>query len=478
MRTLRPRTALALLAPGCLLLLASAPVTTAKAAVPTTVDSYGGNAFASAVHVIVGSNNDTNFSQGAIGNRYPLTQVSQDVAPASQATASLNDLGPLVQTVAGTDCGAPPPWPLPPPFPNPVSGHYCLETIRENAPYARAQYPNPPGVPDQSVTGPGGAGLFGLPAVPPGLTSAVGTATAHAAELSAKADGVYNGTAPVAQVAISNASAHSETKLAADGTLTVTTHSTVASACFGNCDVSNYLVVTHLDVVTKVTAVAGKALTTATVIPGQIMYCIQSSSCQPVQVDSGGVTVGLPVAPPSPPPAPSGVPPFPGLGQQQGVSLPGLGGSGDSTFFHLRTVAPNQQNNNGIGTVDALGLDIAVTQPGKGDSGVPNSTVEYILGEGHADGFSIAAVPFNDVSSPISSVLAAHLGGYSATAPLSGGGSSNHTRTIRTRSPSLGLAGAFRPPFTYLFYGWEASVLAAAGSLIWARRRKLDEDAE
>ena len=99
---------------GVLLLAASV-----MAEVPASVDSYGGNAFSSAVHVIVGSNNDPNFSNGAIGNRYPLAEAGQDISPASTATASIDDYGPLVSTVLGNDCNAPPPSPLPAPSPQP-----------------------------------------------------------------------------------------------------------------------------------------------------------------------------------------------------------------------------------------------------------------------------------------------------------------------------------------------------------------------
>jgi hypothetical protein len=473
---------LALLAPGCGLLVASTQVTTAMAAVPTTVDSYGANGFASAVHVVINTNNDPNFSQGAIGNRYPLTQVSQDVAPAAQALASLNDVGPLVLTVAGNDCNGPPPYPLPqgpppPPIPDPNAGkqpgNYCLETIRENAPYAHAQYPHPPGVGDASVTGPGGQGLFGTPPIPQNVVDAVGIANAHAEELKAHADGAYGGPAPIpGAVAVTNAVSQSDSGLATDGTLTVTTHARVGSACFGDCVKKvNYLVVNNVDVVTTVVALNGKAHPNATVIVGQVLYCATEATCQPVQVDSNGVTVGG-FVPATAPPAP-----LPGLGGPLQVPVQGVGGSGDLTVFHLRTVNPNQHTNNGIGSVDALGLDVAVSQPGNGGAGIPNTSVEYILGEGHSDGFSVASVPFTETSTPVSA-LTAHLGAVPSYQPVSGAGGSNHTRTIRTRSPSLGLAGAFRPPFTYLFYGWEASVLAAAGSLIWARRRKLDEDAE
>src|SRR2546427_9559276 len=93
----------------------------ALADVPASVDSYGGNSAAAGVHAIAGSNNDPNFQNGAVGNRYPLAQANQDVSPATQAVASVSDVGPLVLTVAGNDCNAPPPNPIPNPNPSPES---------------------------------------------------------------------------------------------------------------------------------------------------------------------------------------------------------------------------------------------------------------------------------------------------------------------------------------------------------------------
>src|SRR5258708_30747947 len=442
-----------------LLLLAA----TVMAEGPARVDSYGGNAFASGVHVIVGSNNDPNFPNGAIGNRYPLAQAGQDISPASSATASIDDYGPLVSTVLGNDCNAPPPSPIPPSSPQP-SPNYCLEQVRSAVPYARAQFPHPPGAGDQTVNGPGNSSTTSLPAT--------GTATAHAEELAAHADGVYTGSPDGAT--FTNATAHSATGVASDGSITVTTPSHVGSACFGSCGVSNWLQGTNTGVTTIVTAVNGKPVPRAVVAPGRVEFCQAPGNCQSVQLDNTGVTVGG-VTPPAPPPPVPGIP--------TSVPVPGTGASAETPLFKVRTINPIKSVNGSTGSIDALGLDIEVMQPGNSGSGVPDSQVEFILGEGHADGFSLASLGIGDTGitalsgggdtgALLGSIVGDNPGGSAAGVTLP---AIKHTVI---RPGGLALAGALRPPFIPWFYAWEASALAAAASMVWARRSRLREIAE
>jgi hypothetical protein len=410
------------------------------AAVPATVDSYGGNAFAAGVHVIIGSNNDPNFDKGAIGNRYPLAESGQDISPASAATASVDDYGPLVSTVAGTDCnnGTPPP-------------NYCLEFVRTEAPYARAQYPNPPGKGTDQVQGPHDSGS--------------GTASAHAEELKANADGAYTGTPGPTQT-VSNATAHSETSLAASGQITVMTHAHIGSACFGACGIGNYVQVTNTDVVTTVTAIAGKPTPTAVVSPGQVQYCATAATCKGVAVDNNGVTVG-----------------------PESLPIPGLGAAAAATVFRIRTVSPQKSTNGGTGSVDAIGLDIGATTPGDATHGVPDTTQDYIVGEGHSDGFSVAPLSgtggfdlsnngspsTGPVTSAINDVVGGGAGSSSGGTP---GTAPVKKPTTPTGRPAATLAQALRPPFILWFYVWEASALAGAAAIVWSRRRRLRQLAE
>jgi hypothetical protein len=349
---------------------------TVIAEVPASVDSYGSSAFASGIHVIAGSNNDPNFSHGAIGNRYPLAQAGQDISPASAASASINDYGPLVSTVLGNACNAPPPSPLPQPSP-PPSPDYCLEPIRAALPYANAQYPHPPGVGDASTNGPNG--------------SNIGTASAHAEELAARADGAYAGSPTV-----------------------------------------------------------------------------------------GGLPA--PTPPPPPPGAPVTVP-----GVPSNVPVPGLGGSAQSPFFKIRTIDPKKVVTGSTGSVDAFGLDVEVMQPGNQEAGIPDAQVEFIIGEGHAEGFSLASLGLGGgsldlgngadfgpgVSGIVSEIAGSNPEGSSANVSLP---KIRHTKT--GNAGGLALAGALRPPFILWFYAWEASALAAAAAMVWARRQHLRELAE
>jgi hypothetical protein len=123
-------------------------------------------------------------------------------------------------------------------------------------------------------------------------------------------------------------------------------------------------------------------------------------------------------------------------------------------------------------------------QPGNSGSGVPDSQVEFILGEGHADGFSLASLGLGDAgitdlsgsggdtAGLLGGIVGDNLNGSSATVALP---VIKHTIV---RPGSLGLAGALRPPFIPWFYAWEASALAAAAAMVWARRSHLRELAE
>jgi hypothetical protein len=436
---------------------------TVMAEVPATVDSYGGNAFAAGIHVIAGSNNDPNFSQGAIGNRYPLAQAGQDISPASAAQASLTDYGPLVATQLGMDCNAGPPSPVPP-LPGPKKPpNYCLEQVRADLPYANAQFPHPPGVGDQTITG-----VQGIP---------LGSASAHAGELAASADSAYAGV-PAAFVTVSNVTAHSETSVAKDGSITVKTHSHVGSICIGTCNVADWLTVSNTVVDTVVTALNGRSLPSAVVSPGRVEFCQLPGKCNSVQVSNEGVTIGGGIN------LPKGVPSLPST-----VSIPGLGGNAATALFKIRTIDPLKVVNGTTGSVDAFGLDVEIMQPGNAAAGVPDAQVEFIIGEGHADGFSLASLGGTNGITDLTSLGGGDLGG-GVTGIIgdivggNNGGSSAGTALPRVRHTTTGnaggiaLAGALRPPFILWFYAWEASALAAAAAMVWARRRRLSDAIE
>ena len=273
-----------------MMLLASAGV----AVVPPTVDSYGGNAFAAGVHAIVGSNNDPNFSNGAVGNRYPLTSADQDISPASAATASIDDYGPLVATVAGNDCNNPPPSPLPPQEPQ-AFAELMPRGHTNQAPYAPRPVPHiPRALATEPVSGPHSSGS--------------GTATAHAEELKAHSDGSVHGTAGCLHGDLERDRAqrdcgggkwddHRQDPLA---------RGLRVLRCLrgGGLPAGE-----QYRRQTIVTAGSGKAKPDATVSPGNVQFCLTPANCQPVALNNNGVTVGPAGCPDSPASAGTGAPP-------------------------------------------------------------------------------------------------------------------------------------------------------------------------
>ena len=145
--------------------------------------------------------------------------------------------------------------------------------------------------------------------------------------------------------------------------------------------------------------------------------------------------------------------------------------------------------NGGTGSVDALGLDIEVMQPGNPDHGVPDSQVEYILGEGHADGFASAPLAIiggavdltGGAGSLDSGPVAGVINDIAGANPGGGGAGTTGTSPVKRPTGTGGvgngsrLLGVLAPNFLLWFYLWEASSLLAAAVLVWARRRRLKE---
>jgi hypothetical protein len=425
--------------------------TTGSAEVPTSIDAYGGSAYASAIHVTVGTNAFPNFAGGAVDNRYPLVLVAQDVSPASQASSSVDDYGPLGATLITTDCSKPP---APLPNPNPKAPpNYCLAGVRDIAPYSRAQFPNPPGKPDDRTVFPPATSN-----VPAALVGQIGFATAHAEELKADAFGQYSGlgneaTAP----AVQNLTAEAHTKVLPDGTLDVTTHSHVARAIFaGVLDISN------VDVVTEVKSLGGKAVVTESISPGVVK--VNGST---IKVDDHGVTIPNPQQPTG------------------NVNAPATGGAqlGTPSFF-IRTLHPNQLVNGNHGTVNAVGLEVTVMNEGLPSKGIESSSATYDLGEGGADGFATPAslIPeINSNSGLVAGAVQDVLGsssypGYTGSAPST---LTTRTKVVPGKNRRLVAASVLaRLPLPWLFYIWEVVVFAAAATSVYSRRRRLAEDLE
>jgi hypothetical protein len=424
---------------------------TALAQVPSNIGSYVSYGYGTGVHSITGTSAFPNFQNGAVNNHYPLAQVQQDASPSSAARATFADTGPLGATAGSQynqSCGAGNPPPPPSACQNP----------NNQVPYANSNYPGGP----SSAQVDGCGGQSNCPA---------SRGQSDASELAANASGVYagGGTQP-----FSGAAGESHTLVTADGTLIVTTHSEVQNFALGTLSVSK------VAVDTIATATNRSATADAHVVVGSV-----TANGQPIAVTDQGVTVQQtsPVpcsAVPSPPagspaggssggssggplPTPPAAPSPPVLPAAYAGCVPGI----DATFVKMWTVSPTKTVSGTHGTASASGLHILVTHPTPGP-GVPQQTVEYILGEGYADastGTGGGGFPGFDFG----------FGGDFGFNPLgldSGGAGIG-------ANPAANIAHTFLNhrwwPLVLLFLTLEALVLASAAAWVWARNTPVDE---
>jgi len=406
---------------------------TASATIPTNVAVYGGSSSAAGVYVIEKTTSFSSFGDGAVNNRYPLAAVGQESAPASHAVASPADYGPLTGTVLASD----PPQPL---CPNPLPGGPACIVIPfppHQAPpstYANAQYPNPPGKGEDHYTS-GGSDQ----------------ANAAATELSANANGTYGGS-PGAPFNNSTAEAH--TIVNPDGSIHTFSHSHVGTASFGA------FVIRNVDVVTDVVSAGGVGHAKAVVNPG----VIDKGDGKPQAITPGGqgTTFTVPGAPGTPP-----------------------------ITVRVYAVSPENATKGDIGSICATGTQVEVDQPVA--PGVPSHDTKYILGDGCSEGFVEVAVATAAGSAPVAvidssgNITGDAGGGAPSTTTTSFGNpgvSSGFTGAIpstiikagraaaaKTNHRRLALvAGRIPLPWAAIFFLWEALVLGAAASLVWARQ--------
>jgi len=420
----------------------------ATADVPATVDAYAGIAYAAGVHAIYYNGSVTSdLPNGAADNRYPMTSVFQDASPASTARASTEDGGAGLATL------------------------YALGKIPYQFPYASAQYPPIPSAPADSVCNSSGGGGIATqtqnaaqqqPNKQNNQQCQSGTAEAKAHELNADATGTYSGSFNTAAPTIQNATAESHTIVNPDGSEVVKTHSHVSDASFaGLLDVKN------TDVVTTVTSADNVGKATDTVAPGTVTFAPPGQQPQPVQVTDKGVTLG-PVSVPT-----SGL---------------GTGSSVSSVTFKVFTVEPETSHSGARATIIATGTHVVVSQTciaGNCGTVYPNR-VEYIFGEGEADGFAIPAQPPAAATTDLSLFPGGNSLGYVgqpasttttyvppaavASVPSAIVTPPKRTTPRRASIPRVNLASFNRPNLALLFFAWEALLLATAGTIVWQRR--------
>jgi hypothetical protein len=414
-----------------------------EAAPPATVDVWGGNASAAGVHEVGYTAAFPNFTTGAVDNHYPLAVAGQDAAPSSHAAASNADYGPFAATVFAGD----PPGICP--------GPACPPHNPPPAVYARASFPGPTHDSTYSAHSQGAC-----------TASSQDCSEAHAQELQASSAGTYSGDgAPTQQgtAVFKNATADTKTILMADGSTHVHTHSHVGTATFGG---DSGLVIKDVDVTCDVVSVGGVAKVTETIRPGSATL-----AGQPVDVTDHPTTVTTPAGPQTITP--------PGGTQ---VVTPAL-------TIQVFTVQPVSHTNGNRGDVYATGTHVVVSTAGATVGGVPANRTEYILGEAYADGYVTPALPPPAVTADLSSFPGGNdLSNSSSTTTttttiVSGPSTVTAPSTIiskpalrATKKARVALAGVVRPNLALPFFLWEALVLAAASSIVWARRRKNEDE--
>ncbi|HET7420548.1 MAG TPA: hypothetical protein VFL27_09225 [Candidatus Dormibacteraeota bacterium] len=410
----------------------------ALADVPSSYTSYG---YATGVHAIGSSDAFPNFQNGAVNNRYPMAEVSQDASPSSAATATYSDSGPAAATAGSQynqSCSGSGSTPPPP---------QMCENPNNSVPYARATSPGPSHGHVDACNGCGQGS----------------SADADAGELTATSSAFYagGGTQP-----FTGASGRSVTVVDSGGTLTVTTHSEVDSFTLGTVHVSKITV----DVTASSSMSGGGG--DAHITGGQV-----TANGQPVAVGDQGVTIAdktvspcppaLPAPPVNPPalPTPGGLPTLPPVGRGAGA-VAACTPAADLTYIQIFTVAPQKSVDQGHVTIWATGLHVKVTHPSPGP-GVPTQTAEYVLGEGFADlqvGSGGAAFGFGGFGS--GDFGGGDFGGFGSGDQGAGGGLGGPNSPAGQIGAAL---AASRVPLAWMFLTLEALLLASAAAWIWAR---------
>ena len=430
----------------------------ALADIPSNVATYESHVYGTGVHVIGYTDAYPNWSTGAVDNHYPLAKGRQDGSPLSDAVATYSDVGPAAMTVAACTNSDP---------------SQCPQNA--GAIYATAHYPGGPATGHVDSCTTSAAAKQQANPCPNGSPSSY--ADTAAGELSAAASGYYagGGTQP-----FSGAAADSRTTVKADGSLVVTSHSSVHNASFGPVNISK------VDVLVVATSAAGAATATATVTVGSVTV-----NGQPVNVTDSGTTFTQQQVVPCPggavpapvPTLPAGLPT--GAPQANGNCVPQV----QTETIKVFTVAPQKKVDGNHATVSASGLHVQVTQPSAG--GAPSQRVEYVLGEGYADAVLTPASPQAAAPPPDggSDGAKTDMGGDAGTVVGSSGTSDfgsgdfggaenmggdapggSDIAPAAAVNPSALFVAANRRPLVYMFLLWESIVMAAAAAWVWTRR--------
>jgi len=353
MRT--PRIAV-LLAAGLVALPAFTAISVAAAAPGTSFVAYGLDGTGTGVHVRAGTDAFPNFATGVVDNAYPLAVVHLDASPASKATASVADTGPIGATAAGQAGGVQQPqyataaYPGTPSASQSTAASQADAAATETGADARSAYAAvPPPAPGSSP-----APLPSAPALPSLPTSGTtgGTTTSDSSGPGDVSNGVGESHAVVDRAA---------------GLVHTTSIGSASRATFGN----GLLVIEGVTVRVEAGSDGVTGTTGSAIDVGRIMVAGKA-----VAVTDKGIVLAD-VAPP-------GVPADAVTAQlRDALAKAGL---------TITTVAPVVDVQGAMATVSATGLHVKVTQPSTAP-GVPTQSFEYVLGEARASAFATPASP-------------------------------------------------------------------------------------
>ena len=421
-----------LLLAGVVVLMATLTGGGAIAETAPALSAYGADASGTGVRVLGATNAFPNFRTGFLDNSYPLATSHIDASPASQATASVADTGPLGSTAASQANGAQQPQ------------------------YAVASFPGTAKATKSAGVSVADAAALETAASSRGAVIAVGSAGPGSVE--DPKDPLHTG-ADAAESHVSIDRATSKVSAESSG------H--VARATFGG----GALVISALNTHASVTIERGRATPHSAVEIGDVTV-----NGTPVKLSDKGVVVDKD--------------PLPGSDALTQVVNDQLTSALRNAGLEVFLTPPRITVSGASATVATAGVHVRYTAPAV-DPSVPSLSLEYILGEARAFAFATGAAASASATPSAGAGLGAasgtteasgtepaatvagpsgesSLGVTSPLASLPSSATTNETSTLQA-APAFVRASA-RPTWLLVMYlVWQALVIAAAGVVLWWR---------
>ena len=356
MRTSRTSALIAVVAAALALPVAGAE--SVAAAPGVSFAAFGADGTGTGVHVRAGTDAFPNFATGVVDNAYPLAVVHLDASPASKATASVADTGPLGATAAGQAGGVQQPqyataaYPGTPSASQSTGASVADAAATETSADARSTLTSvPPPAPGSSP-----APVPSAPTLPslstPGTTSGTASSTSSSSGPGTVSNGVGEAHAVIDRAA---------------GLVRTTSIGSVSRATFGD----GVLVIEGVTVRVEARSDGATGTTDSAIDVGRILVAGKA-----VAVTDKGIVLADT--------APPGVPTEAVTAQlRDALAKAGL---------TISVVAPVVDVQGASATVAATGLHVTAAQPSTAP-GVPTQSAEYVLGEARASAFATPASP-------------------------------------------------------------------------------------